>query len=315
LQGLKFLPTQVLQTKESRAAAAAAATSLTFDHLGYKLIPDVMDDPIFMIQNVPAETDPSQSLFVFYDSGCSTAVLSDRAHYLLETVTVTQGPTYIDVAGGRTVKVEHGDERFHIELEEHNTKATITGLRMPHVTTPFPVMKLMEAWEDAQAHANKERPKISLPTVDKEIGGCETDILLGIKYIRYFPKLVYTLPSGLQVYRGVFKSASGNQAVLGGPHAAWTRMMEVSNHMNPRAYLTSEARAWYMGEKWIELNQGKLSSLGKYQVEDPVEEAALSASAALQVAACTVGARTILLTTQEFTLLQERRSHFGKLKI
>ena len=227
-----------------------------------------------MMQHVPAETDPSQNMLVFYDSGCSTAVLSERAHYLLETVVMTTGPTLLDVAGGNTIKVPHGDERFHLELEDGVSKATITGLRMPHVTTPFPVVKLMEAWLDAQACAKTTHPRLVLPSIDKEMGGCEVDILLGIKYIQYFPKLVYSLPSGLQVYRAVLRSDSDNQAVLGGPHAAWSRMADVTQHMNPRAYLSAEVRAWYMGEKWVELNQGRLCSLAKFETEKPVAEVA-----------------------------------------
>jgi hypothetical protein len=159
-----------------------------------------------------------------------------------------------------------------LELEDGTSKATITGLRMPHVTTPFPIIKLMEAWEDAQAHAKIHRPGLALPSIDKEVGGGPVDILLGIKYLQYFPKLVYSLPSGLQVYRAVFRSASNNQAVLGGPHAAWSRMVEMTQHMNPRAYLSAEVRAWYMGEKWVEINQGRLSNLSKFALGDPVEE-------------------------------------------
>jgi hypothetical protein len=38
--------------------------------------------------------------------------------------------------------------------------------------------------------------------------------------------------------------------------------------MNPRAYLTLEARAWCVEQKWVEINQGKLSSLARFQMED-----------------------------------------------
>jgi hypothetical protein len=66
------------------------------DHLGYKLLPDVPEDSIFMLQTVPSE-DPSCPLLVFYDSGCSTAVLSDRAHNSLNPIVVSKGPTAVDV--------------------------------------------------------------------------------------------------------------------------------------------------------------------------------------------------------------------------
>jgi hypothetical protein len=270
-QQIKYFHIQSYQCSGEHVPVTAVPL---YDHLGYQLLPDVKQEGIFMMQMVPSEEE-SCPLLVFYDSGCSSAVLSDKTHYALQTIPVTKGPTSIDVAGGRTITVPNGDERFHLEVEgKGKVKATITGLRMPHVTTPFPVMQLMEAWQDACAQAKKDQPSLTLPTVDAEIGGREVDILLGIKYIKYFPKLVYTLPSGLQVYRAVLKSATRNQAVLGGPHQAWSRMVEQAQHMNPRAYLTAEAKAWYVEEKWARINQGKLSALEMFKMEESVEEAA-----------------------------------------
>jgi hypothetical protein len=211
---------------------------------------------------------------VFYDSRCSTAVLSDRAHYSLNPIVVSKGPTAVDVAGGKTIMIPYGDERFHLQIEDGDrVKATITGLRMPQVTTPFPLVELKEAWQDVCDHAKNVQPNLCLPTIDAEVGGHEVDILLGIKYVKYFPRLVYSLPGGLQIYRAVLKSDSPNQAVLGGPHKAWSRMLDMAQHMNPRAYLTAEARAWIVEDTWARLNQGKLSSLERFVLDEPAEEA------------------------------------------
>ncbi len=140
-----------------------------------------------MLQTIPSE-DPSCPLLVFYDSGCSTAVLSDRAHYSLNPIVVSNGPTAVDVAGGKTIMIPYGDERFHLQIEDGDrVKATITGLRMPHVTTPFPLVKLKEAWLDLCDHAKNVQPNLCLPTIDAEVRGREVDILLGIKYVKYFP--------------------------------------------------------------------------------------------------------------------------------
>jgi hypothetical protein len=228
-----------------------------------------------MLQVVPSE-DPCCPLLVFYDSGCSAAVLSDRAHYSLNPFTVSKGPTTMDVAGGKTLTVPYGNERFHLQVEDGvNVKATITGLRMAHVTTPFPLMKLKEAWKDAKETARRVQPRLSIPNIDAEVGGQEVDILLGIRYLKYFPKLLFTLPSGLQVYRAVLKSESGNQAVLGGPHKAWNHMISLAQHMNPRAYLTAEARAYIIETSW--------PRLGQIQPPVPVEELEEVSSSSLAI--------------------------------
>jgi hypothetical protein len=182
----------------------------------------------------------------------------------------------MDVAGGKTLTVPYGNERFHLQVEDRvNVKATITGLRMPHVTTPFPLMKLKEAWRDVKETARRVQPRLSIPNIDAEVGGQEVDILLGIRYLKYFPKLLFTLPSGLQVYRAVLKSESGNQAILGGPHKAWNHMISLAQHMNPRAYLTAEARAYIIETSW--------PRLGQIQPAVPVEELEEVSSSSLAI--------------------------------
>jgi hypothetical protein len=183
-------------------------------------------------------------------------VLTDMAHYSSNPIVVSKGPAAVDVAGKKTIRIPYGDERFHLQVEEGNrVKATILGLRMAHVTTTFPMLKLAEVWQDACSHAKRVQPGVCFPTVDAEVGDHEVNILLGIKYVQYFLRLVYSLPSGIQAYRAVLKPDSENQAVLGGPHEAWNHMMEVAQHMNPRAYLTAEARAWHVEETWARINQ------------------------------------------------------------
>jgi hypothetical protein len=64
-----------------------------------------------------------------------------------------------------------------------------------------------------------------------------------------------------------------HKAVLGDPHKVWSRMLDMAQHMNPRAYLTAEAKAWFVEETWARLNQGKLSSLERIVLDEPAEEA------------------------------------------
>ena len=71
------------------------------------------------------------------------------------------------------------------------------------------------------------------------------------------------------MYKGKLKSASGHQAILGGPHKAWTAAAASSRHMNPRVYFTMEARAWYVEQKWVQINSTRLS---KYREEDMENE-------------------------------------------
>eukprot|EP00794_Sanderia_malayensis_P002417 gene2417-biopygen1303 len=46
--------------------------------------------------------------------------------------------------------------------------------------------------------------------------------MIGIKYLRYHPKLIYQLPSGLAIYQSVFRNSDGGSGVIGGPHPIFT---------------------------------------------------------------------------------------------
>ena len=42
--------------------------------------------------------------------------------------------------------------------------------------------------------------------------------MIGIKYLRYHPRAIFQLPSGLTIYESVFENADGGRGVIGGPH-------------------------------------------------------------------------------------------------
>ena len=68
----------------------------------------------------------------------------------------------------------------------------------------------------------------NLPQLPSYVGG-ETDFLIGIKYLRYHPEIVFQLPSGLTIYRSLFKNADGGRGVIGGPHEIFSA---IDNHFN-----------------------------------------------------------------------------------
>ena len=254
--GVQFLHMGMWASYYASNGSSGEITTTTRGGTVYEVYPDVSEAAVFMMQTLPAAT-ADQPLLAFYDSGCGSAGISDRAYHLLDTECVRKGPTILDVAGGRCVEIPYGDERFTLGIDGGNQLATITALRMPCITTPFPLVELQEAWNDLVAAAGG----LQLPQVDSTIGGEAVDVIIGIKYLKYFPVLVFSLPSGLAIYRARFNSYSGNQAVLGGPHAAWSLAARTAGHMNPRAYLSSEARAWCVQESWVRLNQNKLKDL------------------------------------------------------
>ena len=230
----------------SLAAVACQQSAPVTDSDGYEIIPDVGEAGLFLMQLLPSDQVAGEDLLCFYDTGCASAGLSDRAYSLLRTRTIRPGPTVLEVAGAKSILIPYGEEQFHLELAEGKQKATVTGLRMANITAEFPLVELAEAWADLTGAAAAAGQPLKNLEADLQIGGRCVDVILGIRYMKYYPELAYSLPSGLAVYKAKLKSASGHQAVLGGPHAAWTAAQARSQHMNPRAYLTMEARTWYV---------------------------------------------------------------------
>ena len=236
---------------------------------GRVYLPDIEEPSLFLLQNV--KLNDNHEALMFYDSGCQGAAISSRAAEIIETEVVRPGPTILDVAGGGSIAIKHGDERFHLDIANSNQVATITGLRMDSITSPFPAYELQEAWEEIQTQYKEKYKGQKLPTVDKTVGGTEVDLMIGIRYNKYFPKLLFTLPGGLGIYRAVFTSARGCQGILGGPHKAWRAAYETGMFMNPRMYLTMEAKAYVMEMSWVRINQDKLSHLEKPMEENTLE--------------------------------------------
>ena len=95
-------------------------------------------------------------------------------------------------------------------------------------------------------------------------GGAPIDLLLGIKYLSYYPKLVLTLPGGLCVYKTQFATPSGNLAVLGGPYKAWGHALKMACHFSPKVFFTLEARALFTQSSWVRLSQDKEFGVSRY---------------------------------------------------
>ena len=42
--------------------------------------------------------------------------------------------------------------------------------------------------------------------------------MIGIKYLRYYPQVIFQLPSGLTIYKSLFHNPDGGRGIIGGLH-------------------------------------------------------------------------------------------------
>ena len=209
--------------------------------------PEVKDCPIYQLQYVAGKNN--EKLLVFYDTGCWSSGLSNNAYAALDTVTVRHGPTTLQVAAGAEISIPYGEEKFWLPLDGKSEKgkqrmATFTGLRMENVSCSFPNWPLRKVYDDITAEYIKLNPNGVLPTIEDKIGNKDVDIMVGIKFNKYHPKLLFSLPGGLEIRQAILKGYNGNQAVLAGPHHLWQNIADACSFMGPGAYLSSECKAY-----------------------------------------------------------------------
>ena len=207
------------------------------------ILPENEDPPIYLCQTLPAPE--GETLLCFWDTGCTGGSMSDRAYKLLDTECVRPGPTVLNVAGGRSFELEGGDEQFKLDLAEPGQSAIFTCIHMKEVTASFPHWPLLAAFNEISDYFFKKYPDAEpLPEVDEFVGGRPADLMLGMRYNQHFPELVFMLPSGLAIYRGKLKTASGRQGVLGGCHASWNEAARRCQFSGHASFFTSEIRAF-----------------------------------------------------------------------
>ena len=209
---------------------------------GLDVEPDTNNNSIFMVQNVMIN---GESLLLFYDGGCHGAGVSDHAAKVLKSTCVRPGPTPMNVAGGKTVMIEHGDEQFALPLTEEKKLFLVTALRMDNITTSFPSWDIEKGWSEIYAEFTRSFPGATLPNHASKLGGKGVQIMIGIRYIRYFPKLLFTLPSGLAIFESRIAAPNGETLVLAGPHNSWNYASSQANLHSAHVFFSNEMRAYY----------------------------------------------------------------------
>ena len=105
----------------------------------------------------------------------------------------------------------------------------------------YPLKGIVEEHIVAGYKRQGNNPK-DLPQLPQFVGG-DTDFMLGIKYLRYYPEKVFQLPSGLIICRSWFKNADGTRR---GPHKVFTEI-ESRYHLNTATFLSDQYKLFKAG--------------------------------------------------------------------
>ena len=193
---------------------------------------------IYMLQTI---TIGSQKLNIFYDTGCSDMVCTKQtADYLItqeRAENIMTGPIILSGVGDKKSVCMHG--RYRVSIPLHDGKnINLSGICMDIITGDFPKYPLEEVEKEiSKAFLDTGGDLRILPKLPKYVGG-NTDLMIGIKYLKYYPKKIFSLPSGLTIYESQLVSHDGSRGIVGGPHKIFSEIQKKlgNNHVRISAY-------------------------------------------------------------------------------
>ena len=229
---------------------------------------EVQDSSIYVLQTIKVE---SEVFRLFFDSGCGDLVGKKSAIDTLKMLgranQVIPGPIPLFGVGNQRSQSDYGV--YNIQLPLHNEKeAIMSGIILDNVTKAFPVYPLSEVEKDIhQSYKSNGSDPGQLPKLPHHVGG-ETDIMIGIKYLKYFPERVFQLPNGLTIYKSMFRNSDGSRGVIGGPHRIFTEIeRQQSNYASMEQYCVEQVKLVKFGYK-VSLDIPLLSVEGSKESSD-----------------------------------------------
>ena len=218
------LKTPVPQFSKQIKLSFVCNTRCKTEVVGNRLDPsEVVDSSVYILQTIVVE---NRKLNIFFDSGCGDLVSKKEAISKLEEVgkagLVIPGPIALGGIGNLKTESSHGIYKVELTMADGNS-AIMSGVCLDRVMLKFPMYPLNGKVQEDIVESYKSAgydPK-NLPKLPESVGG-ETDLIIGIKYLKYFPEVVFRLPSGLTIYESPFLSVDGTRGVVGGPHQVFT---------------------------------------------------------------------------------------------
>ena len=195
----------------------------------------IEESAVYILQTISID---GKRYNLFFDSGCGDLVCRYKAIQSINQRATQEikGPLTIGGVGNIKTVSTHGI--FSVKLPLHNgQEANMSGICLEQITNTFPKYPLQGKVESDIVHAFKKaniNKKEELPKLPKEVGG-DTDFMIGIKYLRYYPEEIFKLPSGLTIYQSKFVSSDGTRGVIGGPHQVFTQIEKHFNGCNKLA--------------------------------------------------------------------------------
>ena len=175
------------------------------------MIKEVNEDSIGVMQILNIG---GKATLTLYDRGANQNLISGELAEDLGIKVLTQEQGTIGVVSGTRIWTGYGTYELYLGPTIEGKYYQLVCQGMKSITSVFPKYYLNEISKEATECFNLH-PQTAFP---EYIGGDSIKLLVGLKNAELEPVCVMNLPSGIGLYRSVFKDVFGSVYCFGGPH-------------------------------------------------------------------------------------------------
>ena len=157
-------------------------------------------------------------VFIFCSQSKSTwATLGNHA--------TQESANVVQLGGVGNSKIQSTLGTYNIKMPMFNGRvASLSDICLEEITTTFPQYPLQEAFKNiCKSFKSIDSDVRRLPNPSSSVGGT-IHFTIGVKYLRYHPRLIHQLPSGLGIYESAFTNQEGGRGV--NPHPVFTKIQQ-----------------------------------------------------------------------------------------
>ena len=206
--------TPVSSMSLSKAVVIDSTTGELSSAVGKKISYESNDDPIFIMQVLKIGTE---SVLTMFDTGAGTHLIEGGLAESQGLEKISSSPTSLSVVGGGSVPTHFGIFRFFLGPTADASHKELICHGIQFVTEPIHYIDLTQANEQVKLRD----PSFNNVVLPAHTGGSRTRLLIGIKDPEAHPVPIFTLPSGLGLFKSKFKDMYGSQYCYGGPHSSF----------------------------------------------------------------------------------------------
>ena len=186
---------------------------------------------IMQLLNIKGKT-----VLVMFDTGANQNLIDGKFAEELRVKVYREKPTHVTVTSGCKVWTDYGKYNLALGPTQNDTYFEIKAQGISTITKSIAHYNLLEV-NDEVSNYNEIGDDTILPAY---IGGDNIKILLGLKNANIQPIHLFTLPSGLGVYRSPFTDIFGSNICYGGSHRSFSSLQRCGisrmSHVNALIY-------------------------------------------------------------------------------